>query len=98
MHLVTEIAQNSGALYARNRYNMDFADRIAFFDVDDAKRTLSGDRTEFIGRNATLENPAAMTRARLSGKVGPLWIPAPRSRFLLSWPTGKSVTSSSGSA
>jgi cellobiose phosphorylase len=70
MHVVTEIAPNSGALYARNRYNMDFADRIAFFDVDDAKRTLSGDRTEFIGRNATLENPAAMTRSRLSGKVG----------------------------
>jgi cellobiose phosphorylase len=70
MHVITEIAPNSGALYARNRYNMDFADRIAFFDVDDAKRTLSGDRTEFIGRNATLENPAAMTRSRLSGRVG----------------------------
>jgi cellobiose phosphorylase len=38
--------------------------------VDDARRTLSGDRTEFIGRNGTLKNPAAMTRSRLSGKVG----------------------------
>ncbi len=70
MHVITEINPNSGAFYARNRYNMEFAGRIAFFDVDDAARTISGDRTEFIGRNGTLRNPAAMTRSRLSGKVG----------------------------
>jgi cellobiose phosphorylase len=70
MHVITEINPNSGAFYARNRYNMEFAGRLAFFDVDDAARTISGDRTEFIGRNGTLRNPAAMTRSRLSGKVG----------------------------
>ncbi|HEX7406320.1 MAG TPA: cyclic beta 1-2 glucan synthetase, partial [Candidatus Binatia bacterium] len=70
MHVITEINPNSGALYARNRYNMEFAGRIAFFDVDDAARTISGDRAEFIGRNGTLKNPAAMTRSWLSGKVG----------------------------
>jgi len=70
MHVVTEVDPNSGALFARNSYNTEFADRVAFFDVDDAPRTLTGDRTEFIGRNGTLRNPAAMTRLRLSGKVG----------------------------
>jgi cellobiose phosphorylase len=70
MHVITEIDLLSGALYARNRYNAEFADRIAFFDVDDATRTLSGDRTEFLGRNGTLKNPAAMTRSQLSNKVG----------------------------
>jgi cellobiose phosphorylase len=70
LHVITEISSSSGALYARNRYNMELAGWIAFFDVDDAARTLSGDRTEFIGRNGTLKNPAAMTRSRLSGKVG----------------------------
>jgi cyclic beta-1,2-glucan synthetase len=70
LHLVTEIDPASGALFARNPYNTEFADRIAFFDVDDLTRTFSGDRTEFIGRNGTLRNPAAMMRARLSGKVG----------------------------
>jgi len=70
MHVITEIDPASGALYARNAYNTAFADRIAFFDVDDVTRTFSGDRTEFLGRNGTLRNPAAMTRSQLSNKVG----------------------------
>jgi cellobiose phosphorylase len=70
MHVVTELDPDSGALFARNPYNTEFAGRIAFFDVDETTRTISGDRTEFIGRNGTLGNPAAMTRLRLSGKVG----------------------------
>jgi cellobiose phosphorylase len=70
MHIVTELDPKSGALFARNPYNTEFAGRTAFFDVDETTRTISGDRTEFIGRNGTLGNPAAMTRLRLSGKVG----------------------------
>jgi len=70
MHVVTEVDPDSGALVARNPYNTEFAGRVAFFDVDDTIRTVSGDRTEFLGRNGTLRSPAAMTRARLSGKVG----------------------------
>ena len=70
MHVVTEIEPGSGALLARNPYNTEFAGRVAFFDVDDPARTVSGDRTEFLGRNGSLRSPAAMARARLSGKVG----------------------------
>ena len=70
MHVTTEIDPHSGALFARNPYNTEFADRIAFFDVDDASRTITCDRAEFIGRNGSLKNPAAMARARLSGKAG----------------------------
>ena len=70
MHVVTEIDPESGALFARNPYNNDFNDRVAFLDVDDTTRTLTGDRTEFLGRNGSLANPAAMARLRLSGKVG----------------------------
>jgi cellobiose phosphorylase len=70
MHVATEVDAGTGALFARNPYNTEFADRVAFFDVDDAARTLSGDRTEFLGRNGALQSPAAMTRSRLSGKVG----------------------------
>ena len=70
MHVVTELDPKSGALFARNPYHTEFAGRTAFFDVDETTRTISGDRTEFIGRNGTLRSPAAMTRVRLSGKVG----------------------------
>ena len=70
MHVITEIDARSGALLARNSYNTEFPDRVAFFDVDDPTRSVSGDRTEFLGRNGALRHPAAMARSRLSGKVG----------------------------
>ncbi|MGD0884353.1 MAG: glucoamylase family protein [Thermodesulfovibrionales bacterium] len=70
MHVITRVDPDTGALLALNPYNTEFTDRTAFFDVDDATRTLSGDRTEFLGRNGTIRSPAAMTRSRLSGKVG----------------------------
>ncbi len=74
MHVVTAVDPASGALTARNAYNAEFADRVAYFDAGDATRTLnvtfSGDRNEFLGRNGTLKNPAAMARAKLSNRVG----------------------------
>jgi len=70
MHVVTSIDAASGALFARNAYNTEFEGRVAFFDVDDMSRTLTGDRTEFLGRNGTLKAPEAMNRSRLSGRLG----------------------------
>ena len=70
MHVVTEIDLQTGALFARNPYNTEFPGRVAFLDLNESTRTITGDRTEFLGRNGTLRNPAAMGRTRLSGKVG----------------------------
>jgi cellobiose phosphorylase len=70
MHVCTEVAPGSGALLARNPYSQEFSGRVAFLDVDEAGRTLTGDRNEFIGRNGTPQAPAALMRARLSGRVG----------------------------
>jgi len=70
MHVVTESDPVTGAMFARNAYNMEFPDRVAFFDVDNPSRSISGDRSEFIGRNGSLRAPAAMANARLSGQVG----------------------------
>ncbi len=71
LHVNTLIDPGSGALFAQNRYNADFGDRTAFFQTDESVRSLTCDRTEFIGRNGTLRDPAAMHQSRLSGKVGP---------------------------
>jgi cyclic beta-1,2-glucan synthetase len=55
---------------AGNAYNSDFGNYMSFFDVDDAGRTFTSDRTEFLGRNGTYKNPEAMGKAKLSGRVG----------------------------
>ena len=70
MHLQTEVDMKSGTLLARNFYNTEFSERIAFLDVSDAGRTVTGDRKEFLGRNGRLSHPSAMKQSRLSGKVG----------------------------
>ncbi len=70
MYLHTEVDPDSGAIFAKNTYRTAFAKRVAFFDVDYLKKTFTADRTEFIGRNGTLQDPDAMSRVKLSGKVG----------------------------
>ena len=70
LHLQTEMDPKTGALLARNPYNTEFAERLAFLDVNEVTRTFTGDRKEFLGRNGSLSHPAALRRARLSGKVG----------------------------
>ncbi len=70
LHVQTEVDLRTGTLLARNPYNTDFPDRVAFIDVNDGTRTLTGDRKEFLGRNGSLAQPAALKRVRLSGKVG----------------------------
>jgi cellobiose phosphorylase len=69
-HVVTDADPGTGALFARNPYSMEFSERVAFLDTDDRSGTMTGDRTEFLGRNGTMQSPAAMTRERLSGKLG----------------------------
>jgi cyclic beta-1,2-glucan synthetase len=70
LHIATEIDSRTGAILARNAYNTDFPGRIAFVDVQVPSRTVTGDRSEFLGRNGSLSQPAALRRLRLSGRVG----------------------------
>ncbi len=70
MHIITKIDPVSSAVFARNPYNSEFANRVVFFQTDSAPESLTGDRTEFIGRNGSLQSPAAMTGSALSGHMG----------------------------
>lgn len=70
MHVITDLEESSGAIFARNSYNNEFAERITFAGTSEQRFTMTCDRQEFIGRNGTLANPAAMKRAALGGNDG----------------------------
>ena len=70
MHVATEIDPQTSALFARNSYNTDFEGRVAFVASSELARSYTADRAEFLGRNGTLAQPAALRRTRLSGKTG----------------------------
>ena len=77
-HVLNDVALESGALYARNPYSNDYGDWIGFFDVDDELRlagSFTCDRAEFIGRNGSMRQPAALARERLSGRYGAAFDP-----------------------
>ena len=70
MHVVTEIDPRTGALFARNVFNREFATKTVFLNVADAGRSFTANRTDFLGRNGTTAAPHAMRQARLSGQIG----------------------------
>ena len=49
-YIITEIDRQSGAMFARNAWNNDFAGRIAFADMAGKQTSYTGDRTEFLGQ------------------------------------------------
>lgn len=71
MHVVTELEPLSGAILARNSYNSECANVVAFADCSVAARSVSGDRAEFLGRNGDPSSPMAMRLPQLSGRLGP---------------------------
>ncbi|HEX4119410.1 MAG TPA: glucoamylase family protein [Verrucomicrobiae bacterium] len=89
LHVQTEVDLKTGGLLARNYYNSEFPDRIAFLDVNDTARTVTGDRKEFIGRNGSLAQPAAMKRVRLSGKAGAGLDPCGAMQVVFNLPEGQ---------
>lgn len=72
--LVTTWDEKNQTLLAKNTYNNEFADYVAFMKIvindDNQSKTFTGDRKEFIGRNNSLTNPAALFRKHLSGRTG----------------------------
>ena len=60
LSIVTEIDPQTGALLARNPWNLAFGSRVAFADLGGQQTAWTGDRREFLGRNGTLDSPAAL--------------------------------------
>jgi cyclic beta-1,2-glucan synthetase len=71
LSVVTELDPETGAMFARNPWNALFGSCVAFADLGGRQTAWTGDRREFLGRNGTLDNPAALAgEARLSQRVG----------------------------
>jgi cyclic beta-1,2-glucan synthetase len=70
LYVVTEEDPETGAILARNAFSADFGAAVAFVDVSQRPRSLTGDRGEFLGRNGSPATPAALGRVSLSGRTG----------------------------
>jgi cyclic beta-1,2-glucan synthetase len=69
-YVITEIDAPAATIFAKNPYNNEFADRIAFVATSEKMASATCDRKEFIGRNSSLETPAALRRTGLAGRHG----------------------------
>jgi cyclic beta-1,2-glucan synthetase len=70
-YIVTECDPQSKAIFARSLWSGEFGGRIAFADLAGKQTSYTADRTEFLGRNGTLEHPAALEwGSPLSGSTG----------------------------
>jgi len=75
MHIVTERDPQTGAIFARNPYSRDYAGRVVFAGCSEPRKSVTGSRTEFLGRNGSFANPAALRRTRLSNATGAAFDP-----------------------
>ncbi len=69
--VVTEIDPETGAMFAHNVWRPEFGSRVAFADLAGRQQAWTGDRTEFLGRNGSLDYPAALAgEILLSNQTG----------------------------
>ena len=69
-YIITEIDGPQGTIFAKNPFNNEFASRVAFVATSEQLSSATCDRKEFIGRNGTLDRPAALQRTTLAGRDG----------------------------
>jgi len=91
LHVQTEVDLKTGALLARNYYNTEFPDRTVFLDVNDASRTFTGDRKEFIAATAAWRSRRPCGARGCPAKWARVWTRAARCRSVLICPTARNA-------
>jgi cyclic beta-1,2-glucan synthetase len=66
----TSFDEDTQSMFARNYFDADFAESVAFASISERVAYYTADRREFLGRNGTISSPAALERAGLSGAIG----------------------------
>ncbi len=89
-YIIPEYDSNSGALLARNAYNVEFGERVAFLAANKAPHGLTTDRSEFLGRMGDLSHPAALSRIGLASTVEPGLDPCAAIQLHVDLPVGGS--------
>ena len=69
-YVITEIEEQSSTIFAHNPFNNEFAERVAFVSTSESLSSATCDRREFIGRNGSLDKPAALRRIGLANRDG----------------------------
>ncbi|MBC7285359.1 MAG: glycosyl transferase, partial [Hoeflea sp.] len=69
--VTTEIDPPTGAILARNPWSIAFPGRVAFADFGAGTTSRTADRTEVLGRDGSMADPAGLRKAELSGASGP---------------------------
>ncbi len=70
LSVVTSVDARTGAIVARNPWNVDYPGRVGFAWCGEPVRSYTGDRTEFLGRHGSVDAPACVTLEVLSNRVG----------------------------
>ena len=66
----TSFDEATQSMFARNYFDAQFAETVAFASISERVAYYTADRREFLGRNGTISSPAALERAGLSGAIG----------------------------
>ncbi len=70
-YIISELDPETGALFASNPLDLNFAERIAFADLSAQQTAWTMSRSEFIGRNGSLDAPISLLHFKsLHSRVG----------------------------
>ncbi|MDO9623805.1 MAG: glucoamylase family protein [Pseudomonas sp.] len=70
-HVVCEYERDSHSLLARNPWNPEFAERVAFLSANRPPHSLTTDRQDFLGMAGHPSSPAGLQRWALGGRIEP---------------------------
>lgn len=92
-HVVSYLNVDKNYIYAKNPYNEYFGRTIPYLKIiGGTAETFTGNRTEFIGRGQSLNNPSALKLKNLSNNVGAGFDPCITSQASVSIEKGAEIT------